>query len=712
MAEVLAGVASVIAVVQLADKVAQYCKYYIDGVRDAPTDLRVILMEMNTLKPIFEHLSFLCESRSQVTTMISGLAQTEGPIEGCKKCVKELEGLLRSDLPQNPSQSKRRKVEATLAPLAWPFKEKRAKKLLEELSRYKTTINLALTTETTKNVETIKNELDEINGKLAQAQRQDVYRWLEHTDPSSLHHRACQLYEPGTGNWLLRAPTWSSWIDLKHRCLWVHRIPGAGKTVLMSHLIEHLKSHTRNATISKPESTIAYAYYYCYFAHRQDEADPFLRSILNQLCRRSDQITDKTYVMYKIGGKPSTSDLPDALGEVLQAFDIVYVAIDAVDESNPREQLLQLFGRLLTELRFAKIQLLVSSREYSDIERAMRAISTAISMANPYAEEDIRCHVRSLMQRNARFENWSQDMLEEVTSTISTQARGMFRWAACQIDALQRVKCERAVIQRRLQDLPKTLDETYDRIFTEVQEDERLFVYHVIHWIVFHEDLFREFSTQVRLPCSILIEAAVRSVVRENAHYGDRFYDTQVLQDLCGCLIQTHVDPVTPSSRYVVLAHHTVREYLFSLRFSSSPLGLSLVSGSPLRDAFTQMALGVIFDLGYTTRFHKSQKWSSLDVYLSILMLLRLRKDSASVVRHGTLGPRAVKLFDSSQTHFIALATIISTFSTYKFGVEAWAVEWLSPVPDTSVRQFWAILQFDASLSDRSFLLTREFLKR
>jgi hypothetical protein len=426
MAEVLAGVASVIAVVQLADKVVQYCKYYIDGVRDASTDLRVIVMEMNTLKPIFEYLRFLCESKKHVSAMIGGLARKEGPIAGCESCVTELEALLKTNLPQSLSQTKRRKVEATLASLAWPFKEKKAKKLLEELSRYKTTINLALTMETAKDVETIKDELDEINGKLAQAQRQDVYRWLEHTDPSSLHHRACQLYEPGTGDWILRAPNWRSWIDIKYRCLWVHGIPGAGKTVLMSHLIEHLKDHTRMAAINTPEKTIAYAYYYCYFAHGQNEADPFLRSLLNQLCRRTDQITDKIYIMYKTGGKPSTSDLLDALKEVLQAFDIVYVAIDAVDESNPRGQLLGLLQSLVTDQRLANIQLLVSSREYTDIQRAMSTISRAISMANPYVEEDIKSYVRSLMRRNSRFNNWSQDILEEVTNKISSKARGMY----------------------------------------------------------------------------------------------------------------------------------------------------------------------------------------------------------------------------------------------------------------------------------------------
>lgn len=149
MGEVLAIGASVIAIVQITDRIVGLCKFYIETVNDAPSDFRLILLETSTLKTIFESLSFLKACDSGVSNILSGLASVDGPIEGCLKSVTQLEKLFPSNWQQITEQcrSKKRKVKATLAALAWPLKEGKARKLLDEISRYKTSITLALTTE-------------------------------------------------------------------------------------------------------------------------------------------------------------------------------------------------------------------------------------------------------------------------------------------------------------------------------------------------------------------------------------------------------------------------------------------------------------------------------------------------------------------------------------------------------------------------------------
>jgi hypothetical protein len=64
------------------------------------------------------------------------------------------------------------------------------------------------------------------------AQRQDVCNWLVLTDPSPLHNRARRLYVPGTGSWMLRTPEWTDWLAGINGYVWIHGIPGAGKTSL------------------------------------------------------------------------------------------------------------------------------------------------------------------------------------------------------------------------------------------------------------------------------------------------------------------------------------------------------------------------------------------------------------------------------------------------------------------------------------------------
>ena len=149
MAEAVALSASIIAIFQIADRVIGLCKLYIETVRDAPSDLRTILIETSTMKTILENVQFLMSCNNRPSAMLDVLYGADGPIEGCRGAIAKMEGLFPSGYAQGPrgNISKRQKVKASLATLAWPLKESRARKLMEEVIRYKSTINLALTTE-------------------------------------------------------------------------------------------------------------------------------------------------------------------------------------------------------------------------------------------------------------------------------------------------------------------------------------------------------------------------------------------------------------------------------------------------------------------------------------------------------------------------------------------------------------------------------------
>ena len=148
MAEAIAVGASVIAIIQITDRVIGLCKFYIETARDAPSDLRVILIETSALKTILENLNFLSACDSSVLAATGSLSGEDGPIKGCLRTAAELENLFPTDEAQTTGwkRSKRRKLGSILTALAWPLKESRARKLLDEMMRYKTTISLALTT--------------------------------------------------------------------------------------------------------------------------------------------------------------------------------------------------------------------------------------------------------------------------------------------------------------------------------------------------------------------------------------------------------------------------------------------------------------------------------------------------------------------------------------------------------------------------------------
>ena len=93
MAEAIAVEASVIAIIQISDRIIGLCKFYVKTARDTPLDLRVILIETSALKIILENLNFLTACDGPDSPAARCISGADGPIEGCLRIVTELEKL-------------------------------------------------------------------------------------------------------------------------------------------------------------------------------------------------------------------------------------------------------------------------------------------------------------------------------------------------------------------------------------------------------------------------------------------------------------------------------------------------------------------------------------------------------------------------------------------------------------------------------------------
>lgn len=129
--------------------------------------------------------------------------------------------------------------------------------------------------------------------------------------------------------------------------------------------------------------------------------------------------------MFKDGRDPSLSDLLTALEAASRYFNSVHITIDAIDESSPREELLKVLRDLATDFRFSNIRLLVTSREYLDIEKVMEEISTEISMQNEFLDADIRLYTESRLATNNKLKDWTENVRKEALEALCTGARGM-----------------------------------------------------------------------------------------------------------------------------------------------------------------------------------------------------------------------------------------------------------------------------------------------
>ncbi|RQM04649.1 hypothetical protein DH86_00003763, partial [Scytalidium sp. 3C] len=84
---------------------------------------------------------------------------------------------------------------------------------------------------------------------------------------------------------------------------------------------------------------------------------------------------------------------------------------------------------------------------------------------NKYILEQIEQRQRN----NHRF--IPESLKREIINTIASKSEGMFQWAALQIDQVMSLSLE-SDIRKRLGQLPKDLESTYDEIFAQINDSD------------------------------------------------------------------------------------------------------------------------------------------------------------------------------------------------------------------------------------------------
>lgn len=89
------------------------------------------------------------------------------------------------------------------------------------------------------------------------SERHKVLAWVSPIDFLAKHIDISNTRHPGTGEWLLYSEKFQEWERATGRAIWCPGVPGAGKTVLASLIIDHLSALQRY----KPVGTVAVAFF-------------------------------------------------------------------------------------------------------------------------------------------------------------------------------------------------------------------------------------------------------------------------------------------------------------------------------------------------------------------------------------------------------------------------------------------------------------------
>ncbi|KAJ3567562.1 hypothetical protein NPX13_g6720 [Xylaria arbuscula] len=344
------------------------------------------------------------------------------------------------------------------------------------------------------------NELAKVTDGLERSKRTEILRWIS-SEPYGKHHkRECETFLEGTGEWLISHPIFQQWKDESaSSLLWLHGIPGSGKSKLTSLVIEDAMEAFQRQQAPSP------AYFYC----SRNPAEPgrsdpekILASIVRQFSSPAPgkpllQPMITTYQSQEDEGFPNDSlqlrDSYELLLKLLNSYPTATIIIDALDECDPRTRQ-SLLDKLEGVLRESStlIKIFVSSRDDQDIKYKLRGYP-ALELSSDLNSVDIgrfvKYETKSLIEQGKllQLSNRQDDLVQKIIQEVSNGAHGMFRWASLQLQALCDLVTDKAILER-LGRLPQTLKELYQEILDKIQrysaEADRVYAKSALAWLL------------------------------------------------------------------------------------------------------------------------------------------------------------------------------------------------------------------------------------
>jgi Cdc6-like AAA superfamily ATPase len=222
---------------------------------------------------------------------------------------------------------------------------------------------------------------------------------------------------------LLDSTEFQTWINNDSQTLFCPGIPGVGKTILTSVVVNEL------TTRFSSDPTVGLAFIYFNF-RRQDEQkiNDLLASLLKQLAESQPSlpvIVKDLYNRHKTKRtKPSFDEILKVLQTVAMAYSRVFIIIDALDEyqasDNYRSRLLAEIFSLQAK---SSVNFFATSRPNYYIKREFKG---CISFEICARDEDVYRYLEGYMFKLPGFVVRRLDLQEEIKAEITKAVDGMY----------------------------------------------------------------------------------------------------------------------------------------------------------------------------------------------------------------------------------------------------------------------------------------------
>ncbi|KAG0636032.1 hypothetical protein HOY80DRAFT_979434 [Tuber brumale] len=551
--------ASVITVVTLTGQLISLGYSYGAGVSGCPQELRDLAAELVSFSTVLDAVRGVLDPTKNPTagthpTLIGNSLQSN-----LDECVTQLEKLLLFlQKYQDPAAGK---VKNLVKRMKWPLKEQETKEWIGRIEGYKSTFSLALSTDglhisrvISVNVLELKKDQEE-ERRLAVLKRKGekfhkTLNWLSPAERWRNYDAACMLRHPGTGGWLTERDDFKEWLQKDNSMLWVHGIPGCGKTILSAVIIDKIQDE-----IKQTDTELIYYYFDFKEATKQTPRDLY-GNLISQLLEHDAEVPPEIEKLYDDanGNPPNLDDLKVALPKLLETRPKTVIVIDALDECQDRSEILDSLSKL-HEPASGKVNLLITSRQEADIKWTFSG-APSIAIKPVDIKGDIKRFVTAEIERQPKLRRLPPHMKVEIMNALTVRADGMFRWVKHSLDRVARQRSNKA-IRSTLHVLSRDMDQTYERILANIPPEDAALAQRVLQWLVCS---FRPLTLE-ELVEAIAIEPGACTLDRTTL-----LNDPEDITDICTGLVSLSDDGKT-----VGLAHFSVKEYLISPQIASSP---------------------------------------------------------------------------------------------------------------------------------------------
>ena len=344
------------------------------------------------------------------------------------------------------------------------------------------------------------SQLKAVEDHLEKSKRVDILRQISSLPYMQYHEQTRKGVLEGTGQWLLHDPIYAQWKkDSDCSILWLHGIPGSGKSKLVSIVIEDIMRGYGCSENPPP------AYFYCSRNPAERErSDPaaIMASIVRQLASLEPGYPLLSPVVKKYNEKERSGFASGGFGlgescalilELAEEYPVIFIVLDALDECDPetRHELLETLQEIVAESP-CLIKIFASSRDDGDLVSLLKGYHN-LEISSKRNAEDIENFVRSeteqlvMKGRLLRYSRAKDEMKRLILEKVTEGAAGMwvkillssdilrqdctntsnahrFRWASMQLEVLCMIKVD-ADVREKLGQLPPKLSQLYSTLY-------------------------------------------------------------------------------------------------------------------------------------------------------------------------------------------------------------------------------------------------------